>query len=262
MPTVSSRARTLGVCSALVAALLAVAVFAPLPFSIVVPGQTADTLGRDKGTPVITIEGTETRTTSGKLLLTTIAATQPDATVHLDDVLSAWLDEDRAAMPRSAVYPEGDSTEEIEEYNERQMRTAQHDATTAALDHLGLSPSQVKVDLNLADVGGPSAGLMFSLGIIDKLHGDGRGGDLTGGRVIAGTGTITEDGEVGPVGGAPLKQLGARRDGATVFLVPEDQCTEVAARTPEGLRLIPVGDLKGAVDALKALKDGGKVPSC
>ncbi len=81
------------------------------------------------------------------------------------------------------------------------MAKSQSAAADAALGFLHKDPKDVKVDLNLADVGGPSAGLLFSLGIIDKLDGDGSGGDLTGGRSIAGTGTIAADGTVGPVGG-------------------------------------------------------------
>lgn len=258
----SSRARTLAVCSALVAATLAVAAFVPLPFSILVPGMTADTLGADDGTPVISIDGTGTRKTSGKLLLTTIAATEPDAAVKLGDVLGAWFDTDQAALPRASVYPDG-SPEEIEKHNAAQMTESQDDATAAALTHLGLSPERVKVDLNLADVGGPSAGLMFTLGIIDKIDGDGRGGDLTGGMTIAGTGTITPSGEVGAVGGVPLKELAAERDGASAFLVPKAECATAKAQVPEGLRLVPVRTLDGALDALRALRgDGGRVPSC
>lgn len=250
------------ICSALVTALLAVALLAPLPFSIVMPGATADTLGSQNGRPVITIDGTSTRQTRGKLLLTTIMATAPDASVKLSNVLSAWLDDQEAAMPRSTVYPEGDTEKEITKHNREQMRTSQHEATLAALDHMGLSPRRVKVTLELADVGGPSAGLMFSLGIIDKIQGDGRGGDLTGGRTIAGTGTITASGEVGPVGGVPLKVVAARRDGATVFLLPRSECSQASENLPDGLRLVPVRDLDDAVSALKALSSEGKVPSC
>jgi Lon-like protease len=112
-------------------------------------------------------------------------------------------------------------------------------------------------------VGGPSAGLLFTLGIIDKLNGDGAGGDLTGGRTIAGTGTIDADGTVGAVGGVALKTQAAQRDGATVFLVPEEECSDAKAELPKGLRLIPVTSLKGAVSALTALESGkGSVPAC
>lgn len=244
------------------AALLAVAALAPLPVSIVVPGMTADVLGADKGRQVITVTGTPTRTTSGQLRMTTIAATQPDAAVHLPDVLKAWFATDQAAMPRAAVYPSGGSVKEIEKHNQQEMTDSQNAATGAALKHLGLSPSKVTVGLHLADVGGPSAGLMFTLGIIDKIDGNGRGGDLTGGRTVAGTGTITADGTVGAVGGVPLKERAAKRDGATVFLVPLSECSDASAELPAGLQLVPVTNLDSALAALSAITTGGKVPSC
>lgn len=263
LPRLSSRPVVLSVCAALVAGLIAVAAFAPLPFSIVVPGLTADTLGAYHGKEVVVIKGAATRRSSGKLLLTTIAATEPDATVTFSDVWKAWWNRKEAAMPRSSVYPSGESTKEIQKHNTEQMNQSQDSATTAALGHLGLSSKRVDVTLNLADVGGPSAGLMFTLGIIDKIDGNGHGGDLTGGRVIAGTGTIDGKGEVGAVGGVPLKELAARRDGATVFLVPKDECSDATARVPRGLRLVPVTSLNGALNALRALNGGGgKVPSC
>jgi Lon-like protease len=262
-PRLPRRALVLSVCAGLVVALLAVAAFAPLPFTIVVPGVTANTLGSYKGETVIVIKGAGTRRGSGKLLLTTIAATEPNATVRLSDVWKAWWNRKQAAMPRGAVYPAGDTPKEIERHNRREMEQSQDAATTAALRHLGLSPSRVRVTLNLADVGGPSAGLMFTLGIIDKIDGNGHGGDLTGGRVIAGTGTITAGGEVGAVGGVPLKEQAARRDGATVFMVPRDECPDARSQLPAGMRLVPVRTLDEALRALAALDGrGGRVPTC
>ncbi|CAL9548998.1 S16 family serine protease [Streptomyces sp. enrichment culture] len=258
-----TRPQALAVCAAPVAALLATAVFAPLPFSVAQPGATADVLGEYRGTQVITVSGAPVRETGGELRMTTIEATSPDTRVGLPDVIDSWFDTDRAVMPRDSVYPSGDDLEEIEQYNRKQMEESQDEATEAALGHLGLEDEDIEVDLKLADVGGPSAGLLFSLGIVDKLDGDGSGGDLTGGRVVAGTGTIDADGTVGAVGGVPLKTQAARRDGATVFLVPEAECAEAQAELPEGLRLIPVTTLGGAIDALVALEKGtGKVPSC
>jgi PDZ domain-containing protein len=244
-------------------ALLATAAFAPLPFSLTQPGQTTDVLGENKGDPVITISGAPTRDTSGQLRMTTITATSPDVDVTLGDVVDAWFRTDKAVMPRDSVYPSGRSTREIEQYNTEQMKESQDAATQAALNHLDSADKGIKVTLKLADVGGPSAGLLFSLGIIDKLNGDGRGGDLTGGRTIAGTGTIDATGKVGAVGGVSLKTQAARRDGATVFLVPKAECSDAKAELPKGLRLIPVTTLKGAVSALEALESGkGSVPSC
>jgi PDZ domain-containing protein len=244
-------------------ALLATAVFAPLPFSVAQPGMTANVLGTNQGTQVITVAGAPVRSTSGQLRMVTIMATGPDARVSLGDVIGNWFRTDRAVMPRDAVYPSGDTVKEIEQHNQAQMQQSQDAATQAALTYLGLSADKVRVTLKLADVGGPSAGLLFTLGIIDKLHGDGSGGDLTGGRNIAGTGTIDAEGTVGAVGGVALKTQAARRDGATVFLVPKAECTDAKADLPKGLRLVPVTTLKGAVNALNVLEGGrGSVPSC
>ncbi|MEH0544663.1 hypothetical protein QA802_16680 [Streptomyces sp. B21-105] len=258
-----SRPRALAVCALPLVVLLATAAFAPLPFSVAQPGMTANVLGDNKGTPVITISGAPVRGTSGQLRMTTIEATGPDTRVSLGDVLDGWFRTDQAIMPRDAVYPSGESTKEIERHNTEQMEDSQDAATQAALAYLKLGEDDVKVTLKLADVGGPSAGLLFSLGIVDKLDGDGEGGDLTGGRTIAGTGTIDAGGKVGAVGGVALKTQAARRDGATVFLVPKDECSDAKSELPKGLRLVPVTTLKGAVSALVALEKGkGSVPSC
>ncbi|MFJ3187184.1 S16 family serine protease [Streptomyces halstedii] len=257
-----SRPRTLALCALPVLALFGTAVLAPLPFTLAQPGTTANVLGDDKGTPVITIEGTPTRATDGKLLMTTIIATGPKADVGIGDVVDGWFRTDRAVMPRDSVYPSGGSEKEIEQHNLQDMRESQNVAVEAALNYLDKKPGSVDVTLHLADVGGPSAGLFFALGIIDKLAGDGAGGDLTGGRTVAGTGTIEADGTVGAVGGVSLKTRAAHRDGATVFLVPKAECGQAKAEKPEGLRLIPVTTLKNAVSSLRALDQGGKVPRC
>ncbi|MFI6334866.1 S16 family serine protease [Streptomyces sp. NPDC050535] len=257
-----TRPRAVAVCAVPVVALVAVAVFAPLPFSLTQPGITANVLGENKGEPVITITGASTRETTGQLRMTTIEATGPDAGVHLGDLLDAWFRKDQAVMPRDSVYPSGGSVKEIKQHNAAEMQESQDTAAEAALSYLG-EKNDVQVTLRLADVGGPSAGLLFSLGIVDKLDGDGSGGDLTGGRTIAGTGTIDAAGKVGAVGGVALKTRAARRDGATVFLVPKAECSDARTELPKGLRLIPVTTLEGAVESLVALEKGtGSVPSC
>lgn len=231
----------------------------PLPFTMIVPGDTADALGKDKdGVPVIRIEGATAQPTSGKLLIVTIRATDPNEKLYLTDLFDAWWDSDEAVVPKSSVYPEGKSRKEIIADNTQQMVESQDTAALAALRYLNLSPEQVRIQLNLPDVGGPSAGLMFSLGIVDQLGTV----DLTGGQTIAGTGTITPDGKVGPIGGVEMKTKAAKRDGASVFLLPEHECDKAKDAAPSGLRLVPVDTLTEAVDALTALRGGGKVPSC
>ncbi|MFB7308074.1 S16 family serine protease [Streptomyces sp. NPDC056192] len=262
MVTRLSRPRTLALCALPVLALFGVAAFAPLPFTLAQPGTTANVLGDVRGTPVISIEGAPTRSTSGQLRMTTIIATGPKADVGVGDVIDSWFRTDRAVLPRDSVYPTGGSEKEIEKHNLEDMKKSQNSAVDAALTYLGKPPGSVDVTLRLANVGGPSAGLFFALGIVDKLDGNGSGGDLTGGRTIAGTGTIEANGDVGAVGGVSLKTQAAKRDGATVFLVPKAECKEAGAELPKGLKLIPVTTLKSAVSSLQALEQGHKVPSC
>ncbi len=114
------------------------------------------------------------------------------------------------------------------------------------------------VAISIGNIGGPSAGLMFALGIIDKITPD----NLTGGRFIAGTGEIEADGTVDPIGGIQQKMVGARDAGATVFLTPAANCPDTAGAVPAGMRLIKASSLAGAIDDLEALKAGKPVPSC
>jgi PDZ domain-containing protein len=117
--------------------------------------------------------------------------------------------------------------------------------------HIGIDPN---------DVGGPSAGLMFTLGIIDKLT----PGGLTGGRTIAGTGTIDGFGQVGPIGGIQQKIAAITGHGpsnaphvnASYFLAPAGECADAKAAAPSSLTLIKVDTLATAVAALKSIKAG------
>lgn len=114
------------------------------------------------------------------------------------------------------------------------------------------------VEINLADVGGPSAGLMFTLGILDKLGEE----SLTGGLYVAGTGEISPDGTVGPIGGITQKLIASERKGAVAFLVPEANCAEAVRNPPDGLVLIRVGSLEDALDGLEAVREGGDPVTC
>ena len=114
------------------------------------------------------------------------------------------------------------------------------------------------VDFALKDIGGPSAGLMFALGIIDKLTPD----SLTGGRHIAGTGTIEPDGTVGPIGGIRQKLAAARDAGAELFLMPKVHCAEAKGHIPEGLTVAAVGTLGDAVEAIGTWVGGGTPVGC
>jgi Lon-like protease len=128
---------------------------------------------------------------------------------------------------------------------------------------VGILPKQVQphpftISIPVENVGGPSAGLMLALGIMDKLGPD----ELTGGKVIAGTGAIDDTGKVGPIGGVAQKMPAARRDGAVIFLTPKDNCAEAVANAVPGLELVQVTSLDDALAALRMIRAGQQPPLC
>lgn len=114
------------------------------------------------------------------------------------------------------------------------------------------------ITITLADVGGPSAGLMFALAIVDKLT----TGALAGNTFVAGTGEIAPEGQVSPIGGIQLKMIRARQAGASVFLVPAGNCAEASQRVPAGLRLVRVNTLADAIHALDEIRVGQQPAGC
>ncbi|MGH3358696.1 MAG: YlbL family protein [Nocardioidaceae bacterium] len=110
------------------------------------------------------------------------------------------------------------------------------------------------------DIGGPSAGTMFALAMYDELT----AGSLTGGAVVAGTGSITDDGTVEPIGGIQQKIAGAAAADSSVFLTPSGNCEEAASGDDYGMKLVEVKTFEQAVDSLKALADDpdADVPQC
>ncbi|MBF8191580.1 PDZ domain-containing protein [Nonomuraea sp. K274] len=344
----SRRALTLLLAGLLVLALGVVGAFRPVPYVVLSPGPTENTIGDVEKKPVISIKGRETYPTSGSLSLVTVAYQGgPAAQIDLLTALRGWIDPTVAVVPEETIFAPNSDPGQVEEENAVEMTNSQDSATAAALTELKIpyemvvtivstekgKPAEGKlrkddqitavdgkpakdvdvvadmvkahkpgedvvftiargkdkldvtvrtvadpegqslvgvrmqamykfpfdVDINVGDVGGPSAGLMFSLGILDKLT----PGELTGGKQIAGTGTIDPKGEVGPIGGIPQKMVGARDAGATVFLTPPDNCAEAMKSVPDGLRLVKADTLHDAVLALDALRNGqGNVPAC
>ena len=119
----------------------------------------------------------------------------------------------------------------------------------------------IDVTIQLNNVGGPSAGMMFALGIIDTLT----PGELNSGEQVAGTGTITADGTVGPIGGIRQKMWGAVDAGAEWFLAPDANCDEVVGHVPGDLRVFSVKTLDDSLKVLQTVSDGGDLdalPTC
>ena len=177
----------------------------------------------------------------------------------------------RDAADLRASVADGEVGELVRIGLERDGRSATVELRTAASDDdgeprpvIGVVTREQPVDapfdveITLEEVGGPSAGLMFTLGILDKLGPE----SLTGGKHIAGTGEISADGQVGPIGGINHKLVAAARKGADVFLVPARNCEEAVDGAPAGLTLMEVGSLAEALTGLAAVRDGGDVKTC
>lgn len=161
---------------------------------------------------------------------------------------------------RDGVEVDGVMTDDVEQTVEL---TSQPNPDDPDVPYIGIGVSEYysadfPIEFTLEDIGGPSAGLLFATGIVDKLTPE----DLVAGNHVAGTGTIEPDGTVGPIGGIRQKLAGARDAGATLFLMPADHCTEAAGHVPDGLTVAPVSTLAEAVDAIRAYTAGGTVPSC
>ena len=113
----------------------------------------------------------------------------------------------------------------------------------------------VEIDLQLGDVGGPSGGLIFAMGIIDTLTPDSLAGELH----VAGTGTINADGQVGAIGGVDLKMLAAKNAGANLFIGPRENCSEILGQIPDGLSVAVVKTLSDAIAVSEEFQSSGVI---
>ncbi|NDL61048.1 S16 family serine protease [Phytoactinopolyspora mesophila] len=345
------RSVTLSVAGALVVALVALASLLPVPYVVYSPGPMEDTLGEWNDAPVVQIqEGVETFETDGTLDLTTVGVTSADTELDLITVLRAWLDGDRAVVPRSTVYRDDETAEESREQSARQLARSQESAKVAALRELGydvperivvvtvfedspadgvLEPGDVIVSVDGEDVaepaevaeivqdrepgetvefvlrrgddeitvtagtepaeddgrplvgfapdwgyeypveisigideriGGPSAGMIFALAIYDTMTEE----PLVAGTHIAGSGEITGNGEVGPIGGIQQKIAAAGQAGVELFLAPVANCDEAGEANGGDMQVTPVETLSDAIETIETFNngDGASLPTC
>ncbi|HLR95771.1 MAG TPA: PDZ domain-containing protein [Jiangellaceae bacterium] len=153
------RSVTLVVSGAVIVVLIAAAALLPVPYVMYSPGPTADTLGEYDGEPVIQVEGAQTHPTDGRLDLTTVGVTSADAEVDLVSALRAWVDPDRAVVPREMVYPPGTTVEESQQQNAQQLNVSEQTAMAVALRALGHDvPERVVVGSVVA--GAPADGAL------------------------------------------------------------------------------------------------------
>jgi PDZ domain-containing protein len=234
------------------------ATLAPLPFAIVLPGEAQNIF---KG--VITFKGLTNYPASGRVDLMSIRVTNPDTWIFGPELVYSWISGDRAVYPKSAIYPPGTSTEEESKKAKEDMVKSQDTAIVAAVNYLQSHPEVMaetksqgidranqldaeKIVFKTGETGGPSGGLVFSIGLVELLTEK----DLLQKRHIAGTGTITSRGVVGPIGGINEKIKSAQQVGATVFFAPVDNADEIGY-VPDGIKVVTVATLAQAISYLE-----------
>ena len=235
------------------------ALIAPLPFVVLTPGSAQDVL-----TKVITPSKKPSVTptfysSDGKIFLLSILITNPSAYVTGFELIYSWMRSDYSVMPRSLFYKDGRSAEAEKKIAKTEMVDSQLSAKVAALNYLENNYSQLgtskitpsDIEISLAKTGGPSGGLAFALGIVELLTPE----NILKGRIVATTGTIDEKGGVGSIGGIAEKILAAKKAGATIFIVPERNCKDLApsvAKIPDGIKIVAVSSLEEAISALNS----------
>lgn len=165
------RTTTLGLTGAILVALVAVAALLPVPYVVYSPGPMENTLGERDGQPVITIEGADTYDTDGVLNLTTVGVTPADARLDLLSALQAWVDPERAIVPRELVYEPGVTSEETRQRNAQLLERSQETAKVAALRELGYEVPEAVV-IELVVDGSPADGILEPGDIVQQVGGE------------------------------------------------------------------------------------------
>jgi Lon-like protease len=349
-PGVLRRGMTVLMSVVVLTLITAVVLLMPVPYLVASPGLSLNTISEVDDEPVIDIAGHEhfEHDEGGLAMVTVQYIGGPDRRIDLFTALSGWLSPSRAVVPEEAVFPPGQSMEDVSESQSMMMDSSQRLAVAAALNELDIEFEQTpvvahvpedmpaaglvedgdelrevdgeavsdqdqaarmirdreagtpveltvvrdgdsetvevetvedeqgeaiigifidsemeypfEIDISVGDIGGPSAGMMFALGIIDRLSEE----SITGGHYLAGSGTITPEGEVGGVSGVAQKMVSAEEEGAEYFLVAEESCEQTLDSSAD-IPVVAVQSLDDAMEALDVIRSGGDVdalPDC
>ena len=251
--------RTPWIITTLLAFATLVALIAPMNFVLITPGPATSLFPK-----VLTINdapGVKSYPVHGQLNLLTIYVTNPESYVFGAQVLGCWVWGDCVALPRSVMYQDGATDEAETQSGAKDMKQSQSLALTAArsliarkfpaVDISAVTDSSIKVALE--NTGGPSGGLVFTLGLVDLFTPE----DILQGRNIAGTGTISKAGAIGAIGGVSEKILGAKKAGATILFISKENCGELPP-TVEGITVIAIEKIDQAIDYLLAPYKSGE----
>ena len=233
--------------------ILVFTLLAPLPFAIISPGPVTDLLSKGvKITGEAKPAMTEQQIKSGKLFSLSVYVTNPESRPPGILLLGAWLRGDSLVLPSEVVYEQGETTKVADAKAKKDMKNSEESAAIAAANFLkNANPNEAlnwrpsDISFVMKRVGGPSAGLAFSLALIAKI----REPALIAGRKIAVTGTISESGKVGAIGGIDQKLIAASNAGARIAVIPKSNCRDITVDTKE-LQIIAVTNLSDAFHGL------------
>lgn len=230
-----------------------------LPFVIVEPGPVYNVLDFEEGKEVIAVDPTVDENTVGVIdVLTVYESGSPGNTPYFWELFAAFLSEEKAIYPLDLAYPNGTNIYDELKKSTQAFKDSQKKALAAAATVLPAGTLEThKVTFGLTEVGGPSGGLAFTLGLIDKLS----KGSLTGGKRIAVTGTIESDGSVGPIGGIQQKIYSASQVADQFMVIPLENCQELSKGHLSKIRVIPVVNLNDALSVLRTISSDGNVDS-
>jgi PDZ domain-containing protein len=245
--------RTPGLLRYFLIATTLIALIAPMNFVFITPGPATSLF------PKVLQVKSKSYPVNGQLYLLTIYVSNPEGYVPGVEVLGCWAWGDCVALPRSVMYEDGTTNKKEESAGTQEMVESQSGALSAAkkliakkypeVDLSKITDSSIKISLE--NTGGPSGGLVFTLGLIDLLTPK----DIIAGRKIAGTGTISADGSIGPIGGITEKILGAKKAGASILLISQENCSELPSEV-SGLTIIAVSTIDEAVEYLTGRPQG------
>ena len=240
---------------ALLTMFFGVALLAPAPFTMLAPSAAQPVFPR----LVSYADSSLTHPTSGNFYLLSISVTDPDAFIPGATYIAGWVKGDVSVIPRSILFPPQTNFKKVQAENRKDMRNSQNSAAKVALDYVqqtfpenfaSKNPDYGDIRFDIRRTGGPSAGVIFALSLVELLTKE----DLLQGRKIAATGTISKGGYVGIVGGVQEKLVSVARAGATLVLVPSDNCRDITS-VPRGLTVVPITTLDEAVRVLLGEKE-------
>jgi PDZ domain-containing protein len=231
-----------------------VALAAPMNFVLITPGPASPLFPK-----ILAIDDPAVKSypVDGNLYLLTIYATNPETRVFGAEVLGCWIWGDCAVLPRSVMYRDGTTNEKASKEGGKEMAQSQSVALTAAGRFISRkypainlnSIREQSIKISLENTGGPSGGLVFTLGLIDLLTPV----DILQGRKVAGTGTISEDGSIGAIGGVTEKILGAKKAGAQILFISRENCAELPSKVA-GISVVAISRIDQAVEYLLTAK--------